>query len=81
MMPSRYTADISAGPTRATWRTGSACAYREITIGDVTAQFERALAAGLCRRGNWTPPRRTCRRASRGTLLMALVQQVTGGWC
>jgi NAD+ synthase (glutamine-hydrolysing) len=42
MMPSRYTADISVADSRdMADRLG--IAYREITIGDITAQFERAL--------------------------------------
>ena len=70
MMPSRYTADISLTDSRdMVARLG--VAYREIAIGDVTAQFERALEPVFA----GSPPDTTeenLQARTRGTLLMAL---------
>ena len=70
MMPSRYTADISVIDSRdMVSRLG--VAYREIAIGDITAEFERALEPAFA----GSPPDTTeenLQARSRGTLLMAL---------
>jgi NAD+ synthase (glutamine-hydrolysing) len=70
MMPSRYTADISVIDSR-DMVARLDVAYQEIAIGDITAQFEQALATAFA----GTPPDTTeenLQARSRGTLLMAL---------
>lgn len=70
MMPSRYTADISVIDSRdMVARLG--VAYREIAIGDITAQFERALEPAFAGSAADTTEENLQAR-SRGTLLMAL---------
>jgi len=70
MMPSRYTADISVTDSRdMVARLG--VAYREIAIGDITAQFERALEPAFAGAAPDTTEENLQARA-RGTLLMAL---------
>ena len=70
MMPSRYTADISVTDSRdMVARLG--VAYREIAIGDITVQFERALAPAFEGAAPDTTEENLQARA-RGTLLMAL---------
>jgi NAD+ synthase (glutamine-hydrolysing) len=70
MMPSRYTADISVADSRdMVARLG--VAYREIAIGDVTAQFERALEPAFAGAAMDTTEENLQAR-TRGTLLMAL---------
>jgi len=70
MMPSRYTADISLLDSRdMVARLG--VAYREIAIGDITAQFEQALVPAFAGTAPDTTEENLQAR-SRGTLLMAL---------
>jgi len=70
MMPSRYTADISVIDSRdMVARLG--VAYQELAIGDITAQFERALEPAFAGAAPDTTEENLQAR-SRGTLLMAL---------
>ena len=76
-MPSRFSSEATRGDAR---RLAESLGidFRELPIEPVVEAFTGVARADVRRAASPTSPRRTCRRAIRGTLLMALSNKF--GW-
>ena len=76
-MPSRYSSEGTRGDAQQL-AENLGCDFREIAIEPIVERVHRRARAQSSRTSSPTSPRRTCRRALRGVLLMALSNKF--GW-